>query len=198
MNEDIRHFVQCCPECQCGKGHKAYKRGALQPLEAHSHGEVVHFDFAGPFYKKLHILVMVDHYTGATMFYPCSSENTENVVFGLIHKWIPAHGVPAKVVTDRGSGFIAHANKLVHKYLGIHKVFTSAYHLQSNAMAERRVQEMKKAFRLINISLDDHFTKEYTNDSFTTQLVNVIILLLPSVQFSSTKKSILLHKYLHT
>ena len=189
MHEDIRHFTQRCPECQAGKGSKSYKRGGLQPLRSHEHGEIVHIDGAGPFFKRIKIGVIVDNYTGATVFFPCDSESAENMVFGLIHHWIPYHGVPKKVVTDRGKGFIAHANRIVYKMLGIHKLFTSSYHPQSNAKAERRVQELKKAYRMINIELDEKYTKYNPDDvRLQQQLAKELVLLLPSIQFAINQK----------
>ena len=189
MHEDIRYYVQQCDECQAGKGSKRYKRGGLEPLKAHEHGEIVHMDGAGPFFDRIKIGVMVDNYTGATIYFPCDSESAEWMVFGLIHWWIPYHGVPKKMVTDRGKGFIAHANRLVYKYLGIEKLFTSSYHPQTNAKAERRVQELKKAYRMINIELDERYTTyDKKNLNLQKELADELILLLPSIQFAINQK----------
>jgi transposase InsO family protein len=190
MNEDIRRFVQICPTCQTGKGSKQYKLGGLQPLTSHEHNEIVHFDGAGPFFKRLKIGVIVDNYTGNTAFFPCNSESAENMVFGLINHWIPYHGILKKIITDRGTAFTAKANRLVYKFLGIHKLFTSSYHPQTNAKAERRVQELKKALRMLNIDLDDRFTDKQSEKDprKAQQLVKQIILLLPSIQFSINQK----------
>ena len=64
MSQDIEHYVQQCAECQEGKGTKNHKIGKLQQIKSSHPGEIVHFDFAGPFFKKLHILIMVDNYSG--------------------------------------------------------------------------------------------------------------------------------------
>jgi hypothetical protein len=50
MYDDIINYVQLCHPCQVAKGSKSYKRGQLSPLHATYHGQIVHFDHAGPFY----------------------------------------------------------------------------------------------------------------------------------------------------
>ena len=75
----------------------------------------------------------------------------------------------------------------VNKLLRIHKIFTSAYHPQSDAKSERVVQEMKKALRMINITLDEEFT-DIDNKTNINTLIKQITLLLPAIQFSINQK----------
>ena len=99
--------------------------------------------------------------------------------------------MPRSVLTDRGKGFIAEANLWLYKKLGIKKLFTSAYHPQTNAKAERVVQEVKKALRMVNISLDDEFTKAVDLKNHPVDVATVIkktTLLLPTVQFDINQK----------
>ena len=190
MSQDIRNFVNICELCTKAKGSKKHNVGLLKPLISHAHGQIVHFDFAGPFYGRFRILIMVDNYTGAVMLQPCyGGESAENVAHALIHRWYPIHGIPQKIVTDRGVGFESAANKIVSKHLGIHKVFTSSYHPQSNAKAERVVQEVKKALRLINVAQNNHFTDINMNDSrATSAAIKEMALILPAIQFSINQK----------
>ena len=191
MTEDIRTYVRQCRLCQEGKGSISHKTGKLQPVvHAKQRGELVHFDFAGPFYGKLHILVMVDNYTGAVILHPCTSESAESIVFALMYRWYPVHGLPVQLLTDRGTGFVSRANRMFCKALGIDKIFTSAYHPETNAKAERVVQELKKALRMLNLSLDQQFTKvtENTAQAKINQLISEIKLVLPSIQFNLNQK----------
>jgi hypothetical protein len=131
---------------------------------------------------------VVDHYTGAIMLHPCESDSAESVAFALVNQWIPHHGIPEQLITDRGKGFKSTANKAVFKMLNINKIFTSAYHPQTNAKAERVVQEMKKSLRLININLDEQFTKKTTDLNVMNALKKEIVLLLPSIQFALNQR----------
>jgi transposase InsO family protein len=53
------------------------------------------------------------------------------------------HGVPKKIVSDRGTQFISHFWQQLHKALGTHLNFSSAYYPQTDGQTERtnQVQE---------------------------------------------------------
>ena len=190
MNEDITNYTKQCNICQFGKGSRRHKVGTLAPLTAQSRGEIVHFDFAGPFFKKISILVMVDHYTGQVVLHPCPNQSAESVVSALLTAWYPRHGLPQTLLTDRGKAFENHANAILYKALGIRKVFTSAYHPQTNAKAERVVQEVKKGLRLAKIQLDDkpQFDKKKLTDTERNFFVRQITVLLPAIEFAINQR----------
>ena len=187
MQDDVTNYVHQCDVCIFGKGGKSFKLGKLSPLHAREHGEIVHMDFAGPFFKKFYILIIVDNYTGMVKLVPCYSQNAESATFGLLQHWYPQHGIPRGLLTDRGSAFIAEANKILYKKLGINKLFTSSYHPETNAKAERIVQETKKALRMVNITLDDEITSA-SNPSDVNYVIKLIATLLPSIEFSINQK----------
>jgi transposase InsO family protein len=53
------------------------------------------------------------------------------------------HGVPKKIVSDRGTQFTSHIWQQLHEALGINLNFSSAYHPQTDGRTERtdQVQE---------------------------------------------------------
>ena len=190
MTDDIREYVKRCEICQLGKGTRKHKVGTLAPLTARERGELVHFDFAGPFFKRYHILVMVDHYSGQVVLHPCSSQSAESVVNALLTSWYPRHGLPKTLLTDRGTCFKNKANALIYKALGIRKIFTSAYHPQTNAKAERIVQEVKKGLRLAKLQLGDEppFDVREPSEKEINYLTHQITLLLPAIEFSINQR----------
>ena len=117
MQHDVKTFVNSCPTCQFGKGSKKHKHGTLNPIISQERGEIVHFDFAGPFYKDFSILVMIDNFTGAVVLQPCYNQSAEAVVFALLHVWFPIHGIPKQILTDRGKCFISAANQQACIYI---------------------------------------------------------------------------------
>ena len=177
---DTKKFIQECTQCQLGKGNQRHVLGKLQPLHAPEHNHTVHFDYLGPIHKNLSVLVMVDNYTGCVMLIPQFSQSANDVIHALWNKWRPIHGIPKQLITDRGSGFIAEVNQKFYDMFGIRKLFTSSYHPETNAKAERVVQEVKKALRLVNVSLDG----DLTDKNQIKRAINEIIMLLPSIQFS--------------
>ena len=188
MDIDIQEYVNQCHLCQIGKGGIKHKIGKLAPSSLMYHGHTVHFDFAGPFWKRVSILVMVCQATGYVELALTDGQKTEHVVFSLMHQWYPRHGMPVKLVTDRGKGFISEANKELGKIFGIHNVFTSAYHPQTNAKAERVVQEVKKGLRLININLDERYTPSKLKNKEVNQLIKEMTIILPCIQFSINQR----------
>ena len=183
-SSDVTAFVQQCNQCQLTKGYKSQKIGKLNPIFSSSHGEIVHFDFAGPFHKSLNIMVIVDNYTGAVMFVPCTNQTAATVIECILQHWLPIHGMPRSIITDQGRGFIDRLNIQIYELLGIRKLFTSRYHPQSNAKAERMVQELKKQLRLLNISLDNALV----SSKHSAHAIRQIKLLLPSIQFATNQR----------
>ena len=49
----------------------------------------------------------------------------------LVEEIVSHHGVPAEVLSDRGSAFLSSLMKEVEELLGFHKVNTTAYHPQT-------------------------------------------------------------------
>ena len=181
---DCRKFVLQCTQCQKAKGHKYHKRGELAPIVANKFNDIVHLDFLGPFHGALSVLLITDNYTGYTMLVPTFGQTAEDVIQAIWNVWRPINGIPCKCLTDRGKGFISELNQRFYKMFGIKGLFTSGYHAQTNAKAERRVQEAKKAIRLVNTTLNG----ELTNKNNKKNAVNAIKLLLPSIQFSLNQK----------
>ena len=181
---DIIKYISQCDQCQLGKGHQLHRYGLLRPIATSQHNEVVHFDFLGPIHKSLSILVMVDNYTGYVMLIATHGQTANDVINALWNVWRPIHGLPQKLLTDRGKGFIAEINQKFYQTFGIRKLFTSSYHPETNAKAERIVQEVKKAYRMLNITLDG----DLTDSKRLKSIVNEIKLLLPSIQYSLNQK----------
>ena len=181
---DTKKFISECTQCQLGKGNQRHILGKLQPLHAPEHNHTVHFDYLGPIHKQLSILVMVDNYTGYVMLVPAFSQSADEVIRALWNVWRPIHGIPKQLITDRGSGFIAEVNQKFYDLFKIRKLFTSSYHPETNAKAERVVQEVKKALRLVNVTLDG----ELTDKKQIKRAINEITMLLPSIQFSINQK----------
>ena len=181
---DSRKYVSQCEQCQEAKGHKFHKRGELAPVISHKFNDIIHIDFMGPFHGSLNVLIITDNFTGYTMLIDTFGQTADDVILAIWNKWKPINGIPCNCLSDRGKGFISELNQRFYKMFGIKGLFTSGYHAQTNAKAERRVQEAKKAIRLVNTTLNG----ELTHKNNKKNAVNSIKLLLPSIQFSLNQK----------
>jgi transposase InsO family protein len=57
------------------------------------------------------------------------------------------HGVPKKIVFDRGTQFTSHFWQQLQEALGTHLKFSSAYHPQTNGLTERTNQILEDMLR---------------------------------------------------
>ena len=103
------------------------------------------------------IMVVVDSVTKRAHF---ASTLTTITVAGTArlfvqHVW-KHHGLPWKVVSDRGLQFIAEFTQELYRILGIRLAATTAYHPQGDGQTERVNQELEQYLRIfVNQRQDD-------------------------------------------
>ena len=81
-------------------------------------------------------IVFMDYLTKWPEVFPVPNQTAETIAQALVEV-ISRHGVPAKLLSDRGANFLSDILQEVYKLLGIKKVNTSAYHPQSDGLVER-------------------------------------------------------------
>jgi hypothetical protein len=75
------------------------------------------------------IWVVVDRLTKSTHFIPFKTSYSSAILTELYMSQIVClHGVPKKIVLDRGTRFTYHFWQQLHEALGTHLNFSSAYH----------------------------------------------------------------------
>jgi hypothetical protein len=79
------------------------------------------------------IWVVVDRLTKADHFIQDKTTYNSAVLAELYMSWIIClHGVPKKIVLDRGTQFTSHFWQQLHEALGTHLMFSSTYHRQTD------------------------------------------------------------------
>ena len=95
------------------------------------------------------ILVVVDSFTKQAHFVPTfttlSAAGTARLF--VQHVW-KLHGIPCKVVSNRGLQFVAEFTQELYCILGIKVAATTAYHPQGDGQTERVNQELEQYLRL--------------------------------------------------
>jgi hypothetical protein len=98
------------------------------------------------------IWVVVDRLTKAAHFIPVKTTYNSAVLAELYMAQIVClHGIPKKIVSDRGTQFTSHFLQQLHEALGTHLKFSSAYHPQTDGQTERTnqiLEDMLRAFAL--------------------------------------------------
>ena len=95
------------------------------------------------------ILNVVDHYTKQVHLFPVTSQITADGVAGIYFDYVfPLHGIPRKIISDRGPQFAARSMSALYKQLWIDAGLTTAYHPQANEQVKRKNQEVEAYLHL--------------------------------------------------
>jgi len=147
LKEDVKKYVQGCFKCQQNKVQHQKKAGELHPLEIpQGLWQEISIDIIGPLPKSNRmdaIAVIVDRFTKmiclkATMT-NISSEGIAKIYRDNIWK---LHGIPRKILSDRGPQFASKFMEEFTKALETKRQLLTAYHLQTDGQMERINQEI--------------------------------------------------------
>lgn len=153
VTRDIKAWVETCPNCQSFKQPRT-KLGLLQHLPIpqkpfHTLG----VDFVGPLPMtnsgNKYLLVFVDHLTRWPEVFATATDDAEIVAKILVEQIICHYGAPAKILSDRGKAFIGKLMAFVYRYMGIHKINTTAYHPQCDGLVEGFNKTLKRMLAIM-------------------------------------------------
>ncbi|GBM30295.1 hypothetical protein AVEN_52699-1 [Araneus ventricosus] len=143
MKSDVRDRVRACVKCQRAKvfQHTEAPLGTFsEPDERFSH---IHIDFIGPLSiseGKQYCLTIIDRFTRWSETIPTSDMPAETTARALVHGWISRFGTPVTITTDQGRNFestqmfVSSRKSELTNILGSHRIYSAAYHPQSNGM----------------------------------------------------------------
>nr|AAM00970.1 Putative retroelement [Oryza sativa Japonica Group]ABB47126.1 retrotransposon protein, putative, Ty3-gypsy subclass [Oryza sativa Japonica Group] len=136
MRREIAEFVVLCDVCQRVKAEHQRPAGLLQPLQIQEwKWEEIGMDFITglPRTSSGHdsIWVVVDRLTKVAHFIPVHTTYTGKRLAELyLSRIMCLHGVPKKIVSDRGSQFTSKFWQKLQEELGTRLNFSTAYHSQ--------------------------------------------------------------------
>ena len=133
------------------------------------------------------------------MAIPLPDSKTQTILDAFMHNWLSLYGVSTQLTTDRGSQFLSKEWKNAMTFLGIHHIHTTAYHPQSNGLAERTIQTIKKSLKTLLEDSNWYFFLPLTMlalralvkedlDSTDSEIVFGTQLRLPGEFFTKTQK----------
>ena len=162
LRKYIKKYIRECDICQRIKN-KPESKHRLQPTElADLPWEHVFVDFLGPLPKDRRtgmdmIMVISDKVSKQMHCIPTIQEvSAEHVAeLYLEHVW-KIHGIPTKIILDRGLQFSLRFMKKLLEHVGSHAALSTAYHPQTDGQSERLNQELEIYLRaFINYRQDD-------------------------------------------
>ena len=141
----------------------------MQLFTAQEPLEFVAIDILGPLPKTAHgnrfLLVISDRFSKLTRTIPMRTTTALAVAKAFCTHWVFSYGPPRYLLSDNGTQFTAKFFLEVCRELGIAKVFTPAYHPQTNGQVERFNRTILNALRVYvaNSQADwDEFTSAIT------------------------------------
>ena len=160
MSRYIGKYVSTCDMCLQTKSTCQLPTGQLHPLPIlDAPWDTISVDFIVELLesnKKDAIIVVVDSVTKPSHFVGTVTtlSATGTAQLYLQHIW-KHHGLPNKVVSDRGPQFVAEFTKELYWILRIKLAATTAYHPQGDGQMEWVNQELKQYLRLFTNQRQD-------------------------------------------
>ena len=152
MTAFVNKYVAGCDTCQRCKPTR-HPRSTLQPHDVpDGPWQTVGVDLVTglPQVKGYDaVVVYIDHYSKQVHVLPTTSDVDADGIADIHYREVfRLHGIPTKIVSDRGPQFAARLMKALYQKLGITHALTTAYHPQSNGQTERANQEVEQHLRL--------------------------------------------------
>ena len=153
LDADVKAYVASCDKCQRNKAHHSFKNNLLAPLPVPERPfQLIGVDFITRLPTTARgydaICVISCHFTKLAHFIPChtSISSKEFAVLFRTHFW-KHHGLPMRIVSDRGPQFVADFWRQMCSDLGIKLNLTSSYQPSTDGQVERTDKVLEEALR---------------------------------------------------
>ena len=152
MSSDIRRYVRSCDLCQRNKVSRHAPYGELIPLEIPTRNwESISMDFITDLplsHGSDTLLVVVDRLSKQAHFIPTvKALDAPGLARLYITTVFKLHGLPASIVSDRGSVFTSLFWEALTSQLGVQLKLSTAYHPQTDGQTERVNQCIEQYLR---------------------------------------------------
>ena len=150
MGELVVTVIKAC--LPCARVNAGFREAGkeLQPLPIRGLGYRWGVDFAGPLPRTKAgnrcVMVCIEHFTKWVELIPLPSKSSRDSARGLLEGVLSRYGAPGEILTDQGKEFDGEFQTLLSKHEITHRI-SSHEHPQSDGLAERMVQTMKRSLR---------------------------------------------------
>ena len=140
MRADVRRYCRSCLICVSRKGTGRKKRPPLQSIPVGGPFEMIGVDVLQlplSHQGNQYAIVFLDYLTKWPEVFAVPDQKAETVARLLVEHVVVRHGVPERLLSDRGPNFLSSLVQEVCKLLGTVKVNTSGYHPQCDGLVEK-------------------------------------------------------------
>ena len=138
--KDVVEYVQQCEVCQ-RRGLRKLRAELQDSEKPNGPMEYVGIDTVGPFVTSNHgnnyLVTMVDWYSSWVEAYPVVNKEAATIAKVIMERFIPQHGCPRVLISDRGTEYVNSAIDLLSTQLKIKRKVTTPYHPSGNGKTER-------------------------------------------------------------
>src|SRR4051812_19917100 len=153
LKREIAQYIALCDVCQRVKAEHQKLAELLQPLPIqYWKWDQIGMDFITGLPRTRSgygsIWVIVDRLTNVAHFIPVKATyNSAKLAKIYMSRIVCLHGVPSKVVSDRGTQFTSKFWRQLHETLGTRLEFSTAFHPQTDGQTERVNQILEDMLR---------------------------------------------------
>ncbi|XP_033229779.1 uncharacterized protein LOC117181328 [Belonocnema kinseyi] len=137
MNRQVQSYIENCPICANKHNGRKIRADAVIMETAKFPCEIVNIDKLT--YDGKSFLLLEDSLTRYIWVTPLKTEE----VYNAMHQFLHANPTPEKIITDNEQTFKSKKLKELIDQLGIQQIKISAYHPESNGIAERVIKTLK-------------------------------------------------------
>ncbi|MBW0531833.1 hypothetical protein O181_071548 [Austropuccinia psidii MF-1] len=152
--KDVIEYCHSCDKFQKANKATVERFGLIIHIqEPHTPLEVAHMDWVTalpPGGDKGYnaCLVIVDRYSKTPIFLPCHKDETAmDTALLILNRVISHNGLFENIISDRDPKFTSALWTNLHKLLGTKLAFSTAYHPQTDGLAERMIRTLEDMIR---------------------------------------------------
>jgi IS30 family transposase len=166
-------YVALCDTCQRVKAEHQRPAGLLQPIKIPEwKWEEIGMDFIVGLSRTQagydSIWVIVDRLTKVAHFIPVKTTYSDAKIAELyISRIVCLHGVPKKIVSDRGSQLTSKFWEKLQKSMDTKLNFSSAYHPRTDGQTERTNQILEDILRTCALKYENSWDKSLSYAEFS-------------------------------
>ncbi|MBW0507599.1 hypothetical protein O181_047314 [Austropuccinia psidii MF-1] len=158
--QKLSEYINTCERCQKANIKHRKKYGLLQHIEEPKHPwETIKMDWVtglvpGGKENFNAFLIIIDRFSNSVRFLPCHKEDTEmDTALLFWNNIISTCRVPEIIISDRDTKFTSEFWTNLYDILGTKLAFSTAYHPQTDGLAERMIQTMENIIRRFSVQL---------------------------------------------
>lgn len=157
LHDQVTEYVRSCLVCQRSRPGLERLQGLLQTHQFPRIFETVYMDFWHCSYQgeRQVVLTMIDQSSKWVEAVHIPNQTSDTVAQAFLQTWVCRFGVPTTIVTDNDPPLVGDVLRKLACQLGIHKLRTTPYHPQGNAVVESFHKTLNRRLTLFEDRKDD-------------------------------------------